>query len=205
MSEEEAGPQAVLDAMPASAPCLRCARVLGRSCCEADDGEALATLTRADIERIQQATHLRRAAFVEEEVLAEAEARAYEQRRPAWSGYFRAGPIRLTLARAHRACVFLDRRTGCTLDAIHRPTACLLYPFEPRADGGWTLSVEREASVALARSSGEPRCLAVEEAVGFPALFRAFNTSANSLRQLAERLRAEVRAHTDAGHGRPPA
>jgi uncharacterized protein len=198
MSGEGGGPPARLAAKAAVAPpCVRCARVLGRSCCEADDGEPLATLTRADVERIQQATHLRRTAFVEEEVLDDAEARAYELRRPAWRGYFRAGPVRLTLARANRACVFLDRRSGCTLAAAQRPTACLLYPFEPRADGTWTLAVEREASVALAQASGEPRCLAVEEAVGFQELLRAFRTSANSLRTLVQRLHAEVRAHAN--------
>lgn len=180
------------------APCARCAAALGRSCCQVAEGEALATLTRADVARIQAATHLGRTGFVEEEVLGEAEARAYEVCRPAWRGYFRQGTVRLTLARAGGACVFLDRGTGCTLSSAVRPTACLLYPFEAREDGGWTLAVEREGSVALAQASGEPRCLAVEEAESAPALLRVFGKTPEALRALGERLRAEVRAHAGA-------
>jgi len=187
------------------APCARCARTLGRSCCEPGEGEHLATLTAADVERIQRATRRARDTFVVEEVLDEAEARAYEERRPAWRGYFRRGPVRLTLARRSGACVFLDRSRGCTLAADVRPTACLLYPFEAREDGGWTLAVEREGSVEQALASGEPRCLGVEEANGARALLVAFGTSAPSLRAIGERLRAEVRAHGAGRRGRRPA
>jgi Fe-S-cluster containining protein len=191
----------------AAGPCSRCAAHLGRSCCEARDDEPLATLTRADVERIQTSTRWARARFVQEEVFEEAEARAYEQLRPGWRGYFRQGTVRLTLARAQGACVFFERSTGCTLSPAVRPTACLLYPFEPSIDRAWTLAVEREGSVSAARASGEPRCLAVEEADGRGALLRAFGATAESVRLLAERLRAEVRAHGDAeAHsGRRPA
>jgi Fe-S-cluster containining protein len=184
-----------------AAPCARCAAALGRSCCQAKDDEPLATLTRADVERIQTATHLARDAFVEEEVLPEAEARAYQQLRPAWRGYFRTGTVRLTLARAGGACVFFHAGSGCTLSPDLRPTACLLYPFEPRADGGWTLAVEHQGSVPLAAASGEPRCLAVEESEGPRALLRAFGMTEQSVRALGERLRAEVRAHGSGGPG----
>ncbi len=176
-------------------PCARCAVHLGRSCCEVTDGEALATLTRTDVERIQVATHRARTSFVQEEVFDETEARGYEALRPAWRGYFRQSSVRLTLARSHGACVFFDRRTGCTLSTEVRPTACLLYPFEPTAEGGWTLAVEREGSVASAQASGEARCLAVEEADGRGALLRAFGFTPESLQSLAQRLRSEVRAH----------
>lgn len=185
------------------APCARCARSLGRSCCEVREGEHLATLTRADVERIQSATRLPRSAFVEEEVLDEAEARAYERRRPAWRGYFRTGAVRLTLARSAGACVFLDRTAGCTLAPDRRPTACRLYPFEPSAGDGWTLGVEREGSVARARASGEARCLGVEEAGGRRALLSAFGATDASLRALAARLRAEVHAHAGGDGSRP--
>jgi uncharacterized protein len=179
----------------AVSPCSRCAAHLRRSCCEARDDEPLATLTRADVERIQASTHLPGKSFVEEEIFQEAEARAYEQLRPGWRGYFLKGTVRLTLARAEGACVFFRRGAGCTLRASVRPTACLLYPFEPKEDGSWTLAVERAGSVPQARASGEPRCLAVEEADGRGALLRAFQHSAESLRSLQKRLRAEVRAH----------
>jgi Fe-S-cluster containining protein len=187
--------------------CSRCAVQLGRSCCEAEESEALATLTQADVERIQALTHLGRGRFVEEEVFAEAQTRAYEQLRPGWRGYFRQSTVRLTLARANGACVFFKKGTGCTLPAYARPTACLLYPFEPREDGGWTLAVEREGSVARAQASGQARCLAVEEADGRPALLEAFHTRPASLRRLGERLRAEVRDHGigRGSSGRPPA
>jgi hypothetical protein len=74
-------------------------------------------------------------------------------------------------------------------------------------DGRWTLAVEREGSVGEARASGEPRCLAVEEAEGRRALLRAFRTSEEALHALRERLRAEVRAHAtaDSPSGRRPA
>jgi uncharacterized protein len=175
--------------------CSRCAAHLGRSCCQAEEGEALATLTRADVERIQALMHLARSRFVEEEVFTEAQARAYELLRPGWRGYFRQSTVRLTLARSNGACVFFATGTGCTLPAQSRPTACLLYPFEPREDGGWTLAVEREGSVARAQASGQPRCLAVEEADSRRALLDAFHTRPEGLRLLTERLRSEVRAH----------
>jgi uncharacterized protein len=175
--------------------CARCAGALGRSCCQAGDGEALATLTEADVARIQATTHLARGRFVEEEVFDEAQARAYETLRSGWRGYFLRSTVRLTLARADGACVFYAEGRGCTLGADTRPTACLLYPFEPQEDGGWTLAVEREGSVEDARASGEPRCLAVEEASGRRALLGAFHTRPAALRQLQERLRGEVLAH----------
>lgn len=192
---------------PGAPPCSRCALLLGRSCCQAEAGEPLATLTWADVERIQTATHLPRKRFVEEEVFREAEARAYEQLRPGWRGYFRRGTVRLSLARADGACVFFQPGRGCTLSQETRPTACRLYPFEPTEDGSWTLAVEREGSLGEARASGEPRCLAVEEAAGRSALVRAFRTSEEALRALGERLRAEVRAHggADGTSGRHPA
>jgi len=193
--------------MTATSACARCSQRLGRSCCEARDEEPLATLTRADVERIQRATHRARDAFVVQEVFDEGQARAYEALRPGWRGYFRRGTVRLTLARAGGACVFLQPGRGCTLSPEVRPTACLLYPFEPAEDAGWTLAVEREGSVALAVASGEPRCLAVEEADGRGALLRAFGLTAESLRDLERRLRADVRAHgaADTGPGRRPA
>jgi len=68
----------------ATSACARCSGHLGRSCCEARDDEPLATLTRADVERIQRATHRARDGFVAQEVFDEAQARAYEELRPGW-------------------------------------------------------------------------------------------------------------------------
>ena len=75
-----------------------------------------------------------------------------------------------------------------------RPTACLLYPFEP-GEHGWTLAVERSGSVELAAQSGEPRCLAAEEARNRGALLRGFAIDVEGLTALIDRLRAEVQAH----------
>ena len=68
--------------------CARCPRALGRSCCEVGPGEALATLTRADVARIAAHTGLSARRFVEEEGLDEEAAAAYEASRPLFRGYF---------------------------------------------------------------------------------------------------------------------
>lgn len=174
-------------------PCARCAEALGRSCCQPGPGERLATLTASDVERIQAATGWRRERFVEHEPLAPEEALAYEARRPGYRGYFRTSPVRWGLRSERGACVFLGAG-GCTLSAEARPTACLMYPFEP-AGHAWTLAVERSGSVELAARSGEPRCLAAEEARGRGALLRSFGIDVEGLTALIDRLRAEVQAH----------
>src|SRR4029079_5132 len=116
--------------------------VLGSSCCEVGDGEQLATLTSVDVERIAPAPSLSPKRFCEVEWLTEAEAHEYEERRPLYLGYFSRGPARWTLKRKDGACVFLDRKQGCTLSPSPRPTACLLYPFEQWPDGSWALQVD---------------------------------------------------------------
>lgn len=176
-------------------PCARCAAALGRSCCQPAPGERLATLTRSDVERIQAATGWRRERFVEHEPLSPEEALAYEARRPGYRGYFRRTVVRWALRAQRGACVFLGAR-GCVLDPATRPTPCLLYPFEP-SEHGWTLAVERSASLALAVSSGEPRCLAAEEARSRGALLRSFALDVQGLTALFDRLRAEVEAHPE--------
>jgi Fe-S-cluster containining protein len=174
-------------------PCARCTEALGRSCCQPGPGERLATLTATDVERIRTATGWRQERFVEHEPLAAEEVLAYEARRPGYRGYFRTATVRWGLRAEGGACVFLGN-DGCTLSPATRPTACLLYPFEPR-EHGWTLAVERSGSVELAARSGEPRCLAAEEARSRGALLRGFAIDAEGLTALIDRLRAEVQAH----------
>jgi Fe-S-cluster containining protein len=176
-----------------SSPCARCPGALGRSCCQVGPGERLATLTGADVDRIRQVTRLRRERFVEEEPFSPREAADYEARRPGWQGYFRSTSVRWTLRVERGACVFLGPH-GCSLDPSVRPTACLLYPFEP-APVGFTLAVERSGSVEDARASGEPRCLAVEEASSQRELQRLFRLDVQTLTSLRDRLRNEVAAH----------
>ncbi len=175
--------------------CGRCATALGRSCCEVAESEHLATLTDADVRRIEEATGLSADAFSELEWLSIDEARAYEERRPLYAGYFRAAPARRTLRRRGGACVFLARGIGCTLPVEARPTPCRLYPFELFPGGEWSVAVERHGGVAAARASGLPACLAVEEASSMDEVLEAFGTTRNEVEALGERLRAEVAAH----------
>lgn len=188
----------------ATPPCARCARHLGRSCCEVDDGEQLATLTRADAERLQAALGRAPARFTEVEVLGHEEAHAYEARRPLYRGYFRHGPFRLTLQRKEGACVFFERGRGCALSAVLRPTACRLYPFELWPDGTWSLQVERHGSLVSAGQAGPGgACLAVEEAESMDALLPSLGTSRAEVEALGERLREEVLGHARAGGALP--
>jgi Fe-S-cluster containining protein len=177
--------------------CARCPHVLGRTCCEVDGGEQLATLTWPDVDRISAATGLPARAFAEVEWLSVEEAQAYESRRPLYHGYFARGPARLTLKRRHSACVFLERGRGCSLGADVRPTACLLYPFELWPDGSWSFQVDRFGSLAAARAAAArgSSCLAVEEAESMDGVLAAFSTTREQITELGERLRGEVRAH----------
>jgi len=176
-------------------PCARCAEALGRSCCQPGPGERLATLTATDVERIRTATGLRRERFAEQEPLSPEEALEYEARRPGYRGYFRTTTVRWGLRAERGACVFLGAQ-GCSLAPETRPTACLLYPFEP-ADHGWTLAVERSGSVELAARGGEPRCLAAEETRSRGGLLRSFALDVEGLTALIDRLRAEAQAHPE--------
>jgi len=155
----------------------------------------LATLTASDVARIQAVTGWRRERFVEHEPLTTEETLAYEARRPGYRGYFRRTPVRWGLRSERGACVFLGPR-GCSLGDDARPTACLLYPFEP-TEHGWTLAVERSGSPELAARSGEPRCLAVEEARSRGGLMRGFALDVQGLTALIERLRSEVETHPE--------
>lgn len=179
---------------PLAHVCARCPQVLGTSCCEVREGEHLATLTRADVARISEATGLAARRFVHQEGLTEEEAAEYEARRPLYRGYFRRGPVRLTLAVRGGACVFLDRGRGCTLSAEARPVACRLYPFERQADGGWSVAVGRYGDLSEARAGGGA-CLAVEEASTLEEVLGAFGASWESLEALGAQLAGEARAH----------
>jgi uncharacterized protein len=172
--------------------CAQCVRLLGRSCCEVSDDERLATLTLSDIERIEDAG-ISRSRFVEEQWLTTEEALEYEDARPAYRGYFRHGPSRLTLRRNGTGCVFLDKKTGCTLDAATRPTACRLYPLEPRALDGPTLVPPRYGDLDAARTSGG--CLAAERATTVRRVARLLGVRQAEVDALSLRLADEIRDH----------
>ncbi|HYO55434.1 hypothetical protein [Archangium sp.] len=179
---------------PMGPVCARCPVVLGASCCEVKEGEHLATLTRADVERIAAHTGLAPRRFVAEEYLTDEEAAGYEARRPLYRGYFRRGPVRLTLATRAGACVFHERGRGCGLPADVRPVACRLYPFERWPDGSWSVQVGRYGNLAEARADGGA-CLAVEEAESLEDVLAAFGTSRESVEGLGAQLAEEARAH----------
>jgi uncharacterized protein len=182
--------------------CARCPRALGRSCCEVAPGEALATLTRADVARIAAHTGFAARRFVEEEGLDEEAAAAYEAGRPLFRGYFRQGPVRLTLqqrpqAGGRSACVFHRPGAGCALPAHVRPIACRLYPFDVFADGTWGVMPGRYGALEAAREGGGA-CLAVEEAPAegdFEALLAAFHATREALAALGAQLAHEARVH----------
>lgn len=170
-----------------SSACARCSKVLGSSCCEVKDGEQLATLTWADVDRIGvEAT--------EWEWLTDDQAARWSLLHAAWGRYFGPWTRRLTLKRKDGHCVFLGPN-GCSLSTEQRPTACRLYPFEVHAHGEWGLQVDRFGGVGAARAAGEHACLAVEEAGSYDALFEAFGTDRASLEALHARLKSEAVDH----------
>lgn len=183
--------------------CARCPRVHRRSCCEVEEGsgQALATLTRADVERITAATGRPPRAFVGEEWLTAEEALQYERARPVFEGYYRRGPLRWTLQLRGGACVFHQAGRGCSLALDTRPLACRLYPFEPQPDGNFTLLADRVGheefppAAVVVVAEPEVRCLAVEESESMEALMRAFSVTLERLRGWAAALREESRRH----------
>ncbi len=179
---------------PTGPVCARCPVALGVSCCEPREDEQLATLTRSDVARIREHTGLAARRFIVEEGLSEMEAADYEARRPLYRGYFRQGPVRLTLAMRAGACVFHERGRGCGLPADVRPVACRLYPFERWPDGSWSVQMGRYGDLAEARA-GRDACLAVEEAEGMEDVLAAFGTTHEAVESLGEQLAEEARAH----------
>lgn len=181
---------------PGAAVCARCPVALTTSCCEVKPHERLATLTWADLERVEAETGLSPDAFSEWEWLDADHARAWMDVHPAYVGYLAAAPRRLTLKAVGGACALLRRGAGCSLSEEARPTACRLYPFDV---GEGMLQVERFGDLVEARRLVEKgaahACLAVEESRSMGALQRAFGTTAKKVRALAERLRAEVADH----------
>lgn len=179
---------------PTGPVCARCPVALGTSCCEVKEGEHLATLTRADVDRIAAHTGLSARRFVVEEGLTEEEAADYEARRPLYRDYFRRSPVRWTLAVRAGACVFHEKGRGCGLPADVRPVACRLYPFERWPDGSWSVQVGRYGDLTEARAGGNA-CLAVEEAESMEDVLAAFGTTRETVELLGEQLAQETREH----------
>ncbi|MBN1209643.1 MAG: YkgJ family cysteine cluster protein [Myxococcaceae bacterium] len=179
---------------PQSPACARCAKLLGKTCCEPRGTEHLAMVTRADMGRISAHTGLAPRRFTEEEGVTEREAADFEARWPLYRGYFGRGPVRTTLQARLGACVFFDRRHGCTLPADVRPLACRIYPFEQWGDGSWSLAVGRYGNLEEARAEGGA-CLVVEESESMEEIFAAFGTTREVVEALGAQLAEESRSH----------
>ncbi len=167
--------------MSTSHVCARCFAELGAVCCQTAPGEKLATLTFADIDRIQAATGLLRARFAEVEELDPAERLAYETFRPLYRGLF-VGGLRLGLRARKGACVFWEQERGCTLPVEARPVACRTYPFDFDLAGEITLL-------------DAPHCLALQIATGPQSLLRSFGTSRRALLRLRRQALADAADH----------
>ena len=161
--------------------CAQCALVKGGVCCEVASLEKLATLTFADIERIEAATDLAPVRFTEREDLDPAVRLAYETARPLYRGMF-VGGVRHGLRARKGACVFLGRGAGCQLPAEALPMACRLYPFDFDLAGRLSLV-------------DAPHCLALDRADDLPALLRMMGTSRRSLERLRKQASAEAGEH----------
>jgi hypothetical protein len=160
--------------------CARCPSAQGRSCCEVEGEERLASLTEGDIARIQAATGLARARFVDREILNPEQAAVYEGLRPANFRSIRSG-VRLHLRAQGGACVLHDPAEGCRLRADDRPLRCRLYPFE---------------FDELGRMHAEPTgsCHAVDSAPDARTLLASLGTKESTLRRVHAELLAELRA-----------
>ena len=177
-----------------SPACARCAKAIGKTCCEPGPHEHLAMVTRADIARISAHTRLSARRFTVEEAVSQEGAVEFEARWPLYRGYFLRGPVRTLLLARDGACVFLDRKRGCSLPLDVRPMACRLYPFDKWADGSWSLAVGRHGDLAAAREEGSA-CLAVEEAESMEDVLAAFGTTHEAVEALGAQLSEEVRNH----------
>ncbi|MFL5350678.1 MAG: YkgJ family cysteine cluster protein [Hyalangium sp.] len=177
-----------------SPACARCAKALGKTCCEPRGTEHLAMVTRADIARISEHTRLAARRFTQEDGVTEAGAADFEARWPLYRGYFRRGPVRTLLLARNGSCIFHERTRGCTLPMDVRPIACRLYPFDKWADGSWSLAVGRYGDLSAARAEGGA-CLAVEEAESMEEVLTAFGTTREAVEALGAQLAEEARSH----------
>src|SRR5439155_26161776 len=85
-------------------PCARCSKTLTASCCEVKPHERLATLTWADIERLEATTGRARDSFVEVDWLDADQAKAWIEVNPSYIGYLGSFSRRLMLKAVHGAC-----------------------------------------------------------------------------------------------------
>jgi len=161
--------------------CAECALAKGQVCCDVAEGERLATLTLADIDRIEAATGWPARRFVSTEELDPAVRLGYETLRPLYRGMFVSG-LRHELKAWRGACALLERGRGCRLPAEAKPLACRLYP----------LDFDLAGRVVLLDA---PHCLALERATRPGELLRMLGTSQRALRRLRRQALADASDH----------
>lgn len=165
-----------LSVVGAAHVCARCASQ-GPTCCEPEEGVALAPLTPGDIERIRAATGLAARAFVRTRTISEDERSALESQDPVLKGLVHGGRLR-SLRKEGRACVFHDRAHGCSLAWDVRPLLCRRFPF---------LRVRGRIHV---QPGGE--CLACDEAPDLEGLLSLLGMDEAGLRALDRALRRDL-------------
>jgi Fe-S-cluster containining protein len=156
--------------------CARCAQ-RGPTCCEPEEGVALASLTPGDLARIERASGRSPAEFTVRRVLDAEEHAALDEEDPVLRGLVGPDRVLVSLAKNGRACVFLDRQSGCTLGEA-KPLACRRFPF---------VRVGRALKV---RPGGD--CLACEEARDLPELMGMLETDEKKLRSLDRGIRRDL-------------
>jgi Fe-S-cluster containining protein len=158
--------------------CARCA-ARGPTCCEPEDGVALAPLTPGDVERIAAATHKKPSEFSTLRELDEDERRALEADDPVLRGLIPPGAPLRSLAKRGRACVFHEAGRGCSLAYEVRPLLCRRFPI---------VRMGRRFRVS---PGGD--CLAVEEARDLPDLLRLLGTREDEYARIDREIRADLK------------
>lgn len=162
----------------AASVCARCA-ARGPTCCEPEEGVALAPLTPGDVARISAATGLAPETFAVARTLDPEERAALEEDDPVLRGLAaRDGTVR-SLAKRGRACVFHEAGRGCSLAYDVRPLLCRRFPI---------VRLGRRFRVS---PGGD--CLAAEEARDLPDLLRLLGTTEDAYAAIDRRIRADLR------------
>jgi Fe-S-cluster containining protein len=156
--------------------CKRCA-ARGPTCCEPEEGVALAPLTPGDIRRISRATQRNPSDFVTERLIDADEAAAWTGEDPVLRGLVSDDGLLRSLAKQGNACVF-HSASGCTLGYDVRPLLCRRFP------------VVRDRGALRVNPGGN--CLALEEANNMPSLLQLLGLTEESLKQIDRQIRADL-------------
>ena len=158
--------------------CARCS-ARGPTCCEPEEGVALAPLTPGDRRRISHATGLAPTDFTTARRLDDEERAALASEDPVLRDLVGDDGVLVSLAKKGRACTFHVSGRGCSLAYDVRPLLCRRFP------------VVRDRGRLTVRPGGD--CLALEEAVDMPSLLVALGLTTEELARIDRRLREDLR------------